>query len=160
VRTRLIQNSIDIAFRWRSSHIWLASRYTWGPVTTLDDFGGALGQPLDTFSFGLSQFHGHGSWFVCEMALIYSSLFHCPQINKNLAYTDAAWPFSPWEVSLSLSLIIYIKLVSWSQSLCAKWAETRTLANPGYMNLCSSVLSERTYILLIKLAKAGLRKAK
>jgi hypothetical protein len=33
-------------------------------VTTLHDFGGVLGWPLDTF-FGLSQFHGHGSWVVC-----------------------------------------------------------------------------------------------
>ena len=31
-----------------------------------------LGVPWDalwTFSFGLSQFHGHGSWLVCEVAL-------------------------------------------------------------------------------------------
>ena len=25
---------------------------------------------LWTLSFGLSQFHGHGSWLVCEVALI------------------------------------------------------------------------------------------
>ena len=37
-------------------------------MTTLRDFGGVLGQPLDTF-FGLSQFHGHGSWLVYEVAL-------------------------------------------------------------------------------------------
>ena len=37
-------------------------------MTTLHDFGGVLGRPLDTF-FGLSQFHGHGSWLVCEVAL-------------------------------------------------------------------------------------------
>jgi hypothetical protein len=28
---------------------------------------------LWTLSFGLSQFHGHGSWLVCEVALISSS---------------------------------------------------------------------------------------
>ena len=27
----------------------MVSHYTWGSVTTLDDFGGMLGQPLDTF---------------------------------------------------------------------------------------------------------------
>ena len=37
-------------------------------MVTLHDFGGVLGRPLDTF-FGLSQFHGHGSWLVCEVAL-------------------------------------------------------------------------------------------
>ena len=35
---------------------------------TLHDFGSVLGHALDT-SFGLSQFHGHGSWLVCEVAL-------------------------------------------------------------------------------------------
>ena len=37
-------------------------------MTTLHDFGGVVGQPLDTF-FGLSQFHGHNSWLVCEVIL-------------------------------------------------------------------------------------------
>jgi hypothetical protein len=37
---------------------------------TLHDCGGMLGRPLNTcFSFGLSQFHGHGFWLVCEVAL-------------------------------------------------------------------------------------------
>jgi hypothetical protein len=55
--------------------IWLRARshmtllYTWGSVTTLHDFGGEVGRPLETF-FGLSQFHGHGSWLVCEVALM------------------------------------------------------------------------------------------
>ena len=37
-------------------------------MTTLHDFGSALTRPLDT-SFKLSQFHGHGSWLLCEVAL-------------------------------------------------------------------------------------------
>ena len=36
-------------------------------MTRLHDFGSVLGQPLDTSS-GLSQFHGHISWLVCEVA--------------------------------------------------------------------------------------------
>jgi hypothetical protein len=39
-----------------------------GPCSTQHYFGIALGRPLDT-SFGLSQFHGHGSWLVYEVAL-------------------------------------------------------------------------------------------
>ena len=46
----------------------MTSHYTWESVTTLHDFGGVLGRPFDTF-FGLSQFHGHYSWLVCEVAL-------------------------------------------------------------------------------------------
>jgi hypothetical protein len=33
-------------------------------VITLDAFGSVLGRRLDTPS-GLSQYNGHGSWFVC-----------------------------------------------------------------------------------------------
>jgi hypothetical protein len=57
-----------------SNRIWLrasshmTSHYTWGPMTKMQDFRSALGLPLNT-SFGLSQFHGHGSWDICEMAL-------------------------------------------------------------------------------------------
>jgi hypothetical protein len=35
-------------------------------VTTRHDLGGVLGWPLDTLDIGLSQFHGHNSWLVCE----------------------------------------------------------------------------------------------
>jgi hypothetical protein len=62
-------NSIRLIAR---SHV--TSHCSWGSVTTLDDFG-VLGQPLDTF-FGLSQFHRHGSWLVCEVALIVQCLLN------------------------------------------------------------------------------------
>ena len=39
-------------------------------TTLLHDFGGVLGRPWNTFSFRLSQSHGHSSWLVCEVALI------------------------------------------------------------------------------------------
>ena len=47
-----------IEIHWNS--IWLRARshmtshYTWGSVTTLHDFGGVLGQPLDTFFWALT----------------------------------------------------------------------------------------------------------
>ena len=53
---------------WLRARPHLTSHYTWGHVTTLHDFGSVLGQLLDT-SFGLSQFHDHGSWLVCEVTL-------------------------------------------------------------------------------------------
>jgi hypothetical protein len=52
-------------------------------VTTLHDFGGVLGQPLDTF-LGLPQFHGHGSWLMCELALI--PLLHLTLFHQFLGY--------------------------------------------------------------------------
>ena len=59
---------IDICWNSMLLRDWshMASHYTWGPVITLHDVGGVLGRPLE---FGLSQFHGHGSWLVCEVAL-------------------------------------------------------------------------------------------
>jgi hypothetical protein len=41
-------------------------------VTTLCDSGGCVGTAIGHFSVGLSQFHGHGSWLMCEVALSYS----------------------------------------------------------------------------------------
>ena len=65
-----------IKIHWNS--IWLrarshmTSRYTWGPwphYMMLE----VCWNGLWTLSFGLSQFHGHGSRLVCEVALTWSS---------------------------------------------------------------------------------------
>ena len=45
-------------------------------MTTLHDVGGVLGRPLDTFYFGLSKFHGHGSWLVCDVGLTCGGLVY------------------------------------------------------------------------------------
>ena len=47
---------------------------------------------LWTLSFGLSQFHGHGSWLVCEVALTHGEEVHwsvkncCPKIRQWLVW--------------------------------------------------------------------------
>ena len=47
-----------IEIHWNSirlrARLHMTSYYTWGPVTTLHDFGGALGRPLDTFIWALA----------------------------------------------------------------------------------------------------------
>ena len=63
-------------------------------MTTVHDFGGVLGQPLDTF-FGLSQIHGHGSWLVCEVAL---TLYVMPYFH-----TVTCVAVFPYQVCLLLS---------------------------------------------------------
>jgi hypothetical protein len=61
-----------IGIHWNS--IWLrvrshmTSHYTWGPVTTLHDLE-VFWDGLWSLSFGLSQFHGHFSCLMCEVAL-------------------------------------------------------------------------------------------
>jgi hypothetical protein len=58
---------LEITFGWRPSHTWLH--------TTLEDMWPhymILKAPWDdlwTLSFGLSQFHSHGSWLVCEVVM-------------------------------------------------------------------------------------------
>jgi hypothetical protein len=90
---------IDIYWNsiWLRVRSHMTSLYTWGSMTTLHDCGGVLGWPLDTF-FGLSQFHGHGSWLVCEVALIYfKALLPCgglwtrPTHHTSLCYGWEKW---------------------------------------------------------------------
>ena len=61
------QTFIGIAFSWGPSHIWLLTMLEdpWPHYVILEVCWGGLW----TLSFGLSQFHGHGSWLVCEVAL-------------------------------------------------------------------------------------------
>ena len=60
---------IEIAFSWGPGHTWLH--------TTLEDpwprymILGVSRDGMWTLSFGLLQFHGHGSWLMCEVALMY-----------------------------------------------------------------------------------------
>jgi hypothetical protein len=57
---------IEIACGWGPDHMWLHTTLE-GLWLHYNSFGSVLGRPLDT-SFRLSQFHGHGSWLVCEVA--------------------------------------------------------------------------------------------
>ena len=60
---------------WLRAQLHMTSHYTWGLVTTHM----ILEVPWDglwTLFFGLSQFHGHGSWLVCEVTLSYIKEVH------------------------------------------------------------------------------------
>ena len=48
----------------------MSSHYTWGSVDHTYMCLEVWWDGLRTRSFGLSQFHGHSSWLVCEVALI------------------------------------------------------------------------------------------
>ena len=58
---------IEIIYGWGSGHAWLhtAREGLWPHYMILE----MSWDNLWTRSFGLSQFHGHGSWLVCEVAL-------------------------------------------------------------------------------------------
>jgi hypothetical protein len=61
-------HSFEIAFSWGPDPIWLHTTLEdmWPHYMILD----VCWDGLWTLSFGLSQFRGHGSWLVCEVALI------------------------------------------------------------------------------------------
>jgi len=63
---------IEIAFGWGLGHIWLHTTLEglWPYYMILE----VCWDGLWTLSFGLSQFHGHGSWLVCEVALNESNI--------------------------------------------------------------------------------------
>ena len=60
------QKFIEIAFGWGPGRIWLHTTLEgpWPHDMILE----VCWDSLWTLSFGLSQFHGHGSWLVCEVA--------------------------------------------------------------------------------------------
>ena len=64
---------------WLKAWLHEISHYSWGHVTIVHDFGSVLGWPLLT-NFGLSQFHGHGSWILCEVAL--NQDIQCQLLNR------------------------------------------------------------------------------
>ena len=55
---------------------------------------------LGHFSFGLSQFHGHGSWLMCEVALgrsVGRSKVETPYHDHDLILTSIISPQSDWQ---------------------------------------------------------------
>ena len=64
------QKFIEIAFSWGPSHIWLhiTLEGPWPHYMILE----VSWDGFWMLSSGFSQFHGHGSWLVCEVTLIRS----------------------------------------------------------------------------------------
>ena len=82
-----------IAFGWRPSHIRLHTTLEgpWPHYMILE----ATWDGLWTLSFGLSKFHGHGSWLVCEVALIVRVALH----NTRTKCRDHENLKGPWKSS-------------------------------------------------------------
>ena len=83
-----------IEIHWNS--IWLraqshmTSQYTWGFVTTLNDFGGVLGHPVDTFFWGSHNFMVTALGFCVEWPLV---TFHRDQ--QGPTHLEASSSFIP-----------------------------------------------------------------
>jgi hypothetical protein len=76
------------------SHV--TSHHTWEPVTTRHDFV-VFWDVLWTISFGLLQFHGHGSWLMCEVASIPEEAQRLTRFCWRLQSKDFVWG-SYWQV--------------------------------------------------------------
>jgi hypothetical protein len=61
---------------WLRARSHTASHYTWGSRDRTTWIRRCVGTAIGHFSFGLTQFHGHGSWLVCEVTLRPHN-FHC-----------------------------------------------------------------------------------
>jgi hypothetical protein len=70
---------------WLKAQSHMTSPYTWGSVTTLHDFGGVLGRPLDTFFWALTI---SWSWLLAHV-------------------------WSGPELHFSLTFLVYTKAMCW-----------------------------------------------
>ena len=90
-----VWRSTWIDIHWNS--IWLRARsrmtshYTWGYVTTLDDFGGVLGRPLDTFLWVLTISSSRLS------TRVWSGL----KSQLNWGQSEQSQPLRAWRLGLS-----------------------------------------------------------
>jgi hypothetical protein len=105
---------VDI--HWNS--IWLrawscmTSHYTWGSVPHYMILEVSW-DGLWTLSFGLSQFHGHGSWLVCEVALS-QQRYALSVIRRNMdTFIPLAWcPYVP------MTPVIYLLIFTMNNLVC------------------------------------------
>ena len=111
---------IEIAFGWGSGRIWLYNTLEdpWPPYMNLEVWW----DNLWTLSFEPSQFHGHGSWLMCKMALrlksfhfiylfLYFSLWECdilvgPCLTSKWVCFPCTW---------------FISGIGWLASCLKKW---------------------------------------
>jgi hypothetical protein len=110
VRTPLEQKIIKITFGWGPNHIWLHTtlEVLWPHYMILE----VCWDSLWTLSFGLSQFHGHRSWVVCEVALT--------SLGIKLSISYISWP----NKHFNWILVTLQRISPWTR-LCQK--------RPGYL---------------------------
>jgi hypothetical protein len=102
---------------WLRARIHVTSHYTWGSVTIVHDVGGDSGRPSDTF-FWDSQFHGHGSWFVCRVALTYRWTWLRLRNDQSKFETSGKLPFI-LEESMEYTSNFFLRLKkTWKVSTC------------------------------------------
>ena len=85
---------------WLTAQSHMASRYTWRFVTTLHDFGGVLGRPLDTFLWALTI-----SW-----SRLLVRVWSGPNTNPNF---NLSWPFGNQTNSFQLEHMRFFLVFSW-----------------------------------------------
>ena len=88
---------------WLRNRSHMTSHYTWGSVTTHLILK-VCWDSLYTLSFGLSQFHGHGSWLVCEVAL--SLLIKVYSLCRMKQQPDEIC-VGPWQPNMGASSLVW-----------------------------------------------------
>jgi hypothetical protein len=91
---------------WLRAQSHMTSHYTWGSVSTLHDFGGVLGQPLDTF------FVGSHNFMVTALGLCEATLLWAKEITLLLS-----------KMLQRIELFLLIKVMSYFRAH-STWATT------------------------------------
>ena len=85
---------------WLTARSHVTSHYNWGSVTTLHDFGGVLGRPLDTFLLGSHKF----------MITAFSSCVKWPWVVSRTVTNGSIWNFELCKCTIKR----YMALVLWA----------------------------------------------
>ena len=101
-----------IGIHWNSSELrarsHMTSNYTWGPVTTLHNFGGVLGRPLDTFLWAHNfMVTALGSWVGLKLFFLFPFCF--PRY-----YENCVLEFNPF-------VRVFVSLDHTTNGDCYKW---------------------------------------
>ena len=128
VRTHMNKTFIEVTFGWEPGHIWFHTTLEgpWPHYMILE----VCWDSLWTLSFGLSQFHGHGSWLVCEVALsvLYTDNFLIPLPTENYS-----------SLNRSSLVINYIEEICYRSLITSEW-ECPCMASFGPKRLTKNCL--------------------
>ena len=136
---------VEITFGWGSGHIWLHTTLEgpWPHYMILK----VCWDGLWTLSFGLSRFHGHGSWLVCGAALSQLSFCAIEQYRNisNIQLAEysldpSAWTSPMWTCILRFTIHWLSQERAFpSQTLTFDWCVVmRGSKNKHHKDTCSN----------------------
>jgi hypothetical protein len=126
----MFEDPHQIAFGWGHGHIWLHTilEDPWPHYMILE----VCWDGLWTLSFGLSQFHGHGSWLVCEVAFNDTLSNWCLPLNppKEQEITITPRLLCNYKIQVGSS-ILFVQFIPNTPSILVHWRDL--IAHPAIL---------------------------